>query len=155
MLSQFLKTENRVSRYMKGQCFITVRNDSCIDTWIDSRIVYQLFPRNLLPNYPKWIDSQFLRVRIDSALVSRSAEGAGNGCGGEEEDPLRDARLSDTSRNFASSALWFSPLDGAKRHFGRFLCKERWERDEAEMASLSTSGLCDQVQNFFPIFKHD
>ena len=70
VLSRFLKTENRVSRYMKGQCFITVRNDSCIDTWIDSRIVYQLFPRNLLLNYPKRIDSRFLRVRIDSALLS-------------------------------------------------------------------------------------
>ena len=69
VLSRFLKTENRVSRYMKGQCFITVRNDSCIDTWIDSRIVYQLFSRNLLLKYPKWIDSRFLRVRIDSALI--------------------------------------------------------------------------------------
>ena len=69
VLSRFLKTENHVSRYMKGPCFITVRNDSCIDTWIDSRIVYQLFPRNLLLNYPKWIDSRFLRVRIDSALI--------------------------------------------------------------------------------------
>ena len=27
----FLKTENRLSRYMKGQSFITVRNDSCSD----------------------------------------------------------------------------------------------------------------------------
>ena len=69
VLSRFLKTENRVSRYMKGQCFITVRNDSCIDTWIVSCIMYQLFPRNLLLNYPKWIDSRFLRVRINSALV--------------------------------------------------------------------------------------
>ena len=32
VLSRFLKTENRVSQYTKGQCFITVRNDSCIDT---------------------------------------------------------------------------------------------------------------------------
>ena len=66
VLSPFLNTENHVSRFIWH--YVSLYSKELIHvSWIDS------FSTKPLNKKPKWIDSRFLRVKIDSALVGASS----------------------------------------------------------------------------------